>query len=727
MSKDQNQNKEPQCANVDVGLFAEFSGVTYKQWRDAAEQTLKGAPFEKKLVTKTYEGIDLQPIYWQEDIETLSHTASFPGKIPYLRHRDILGYLLEPWRVSQELVDATPALLNQAARNDLERGQTELNVLLDQAALAGMDADAAKTQQVGKGGVSISSSEDMAKMLEDIAIDKAPIYLQAGAVALPALALLISVTKDRKIPLDKLSGCVGMDPLAVLADKGALPYSLQGAYDMMAALPLWAKKNVPALQTIVVQTHPYHNGGGNSVQELAYAMATAVEYVSEMLSRGISIDEITPRIRFSFSVGSKFFMEVAKLRAARLLWTQIVQAFGGQEEAQKMHMHVCTSLWTKTVYDPYVNMLRTTTEAFSGIMGGANSIHVGAFDQVIRPPDEFSRRIARNIQIILEKESKLGVPIDQSGGSWYIEKLTDEVAKKAWSVFQELEAKGGMSKALKEGIPQAQIAKVAAERKTNIGHRRDIFVGTNMYPNLGETPLPPRAVDHEAVQEEQSEQLARFRALRDEKKLKAALGMLAAAKKTAGEELVAAAIAAAQAGATLGDIAEKLRDDAVTPKIQAIPCERGAEIFEALRKAAEQYQTKTGSRPKVFLANMGPIPQHKARADFSTGFFETGGFEVIKNDGFPTVEDAAKAALESKASLVVICSTDDTYPELVPPLAKRIKEASPNVTIILAGYPVDHVDAFKQAGVDDFIHMRANCYEMLRKLQEKKGVAYNGK
>jgi methylmalonyl-CoA mutase len=724
MSKDQNHTREPRGANAEAGLFSEFSRVTYKQWRDAAEQALKGASFEKKLITKTYEGIDLQPIYWQEDIEDLSQAVSLPGEAPYVRHRDTLGYLLEPWRVSQELADASPALLNQAARNDLERGQTELNVLLDQAGQAGLDADAAKMEQVGRGGVSISSGEDIAKMLEGVAIDKIPIYIQAGAMALPVLALLVSVTNDRKVPLGKLSGCVGMDPLAVLAGEGTLPCSLQNAYNTMSALTLWAKKNAAGLQTIVVQGHPYHNGGGSAIQELAYAMATAVEYLSEMISRGLSIDEVAPRIRFSFSVGSKFFMEIAKLRAARMLWTEIIQAFGGKEEAQKMYLHVCTSAWTKTVYDPYVNMLRTTTEAFSGIMGGANSIHVGAFDQVIRPADEFSRRVARNIQIILEKESKLGIPIDQPGGSLYIEKLTDAVAKKAWSIFQEVEAKGGMSRALEEGLPQTQVAKVAAERKTNIGNRRDIFVGTNMYPNLGEKPLLPRVVDHKAVQKEQAEQLSRFRALRDEKGLKEALGKLAKKGKTADENLVGAAVAAAKYGATLGDIAKVLKEDkAVAPKIQAIPIQRGAEIFEALRKAAEQYQTKTGSRPKVFLANMGPIPQHKARADFSAGFFETGGFEVIKNNGFSTVEDAAKAALKSKAMIVVICSTDDTYPEMVPPLTKRIKEASPDMTIILAGYPTDYVDAFRQAGVDDFIHIRANCYEMLLKLQGKKGVA----
>jgi methylmalonyl-CoA mutase len=724
MPKDKNQTKERQGVHKETGLFSEFPHTTYKEWRGAAEEALKGAPFEKKLITKTYEGIDLQPIYGQEDIEKLPHIKSLPGFSPYVRHSEKLGYLADSWKISQELADASPDLLNQAARNDLERGQTELNILIDQAGLTGLDADKAKKDQVGHLGVSVSSIKDMEKMLEGIEIEKVPIYIQAGLMALPVMALLVSAARNKKIPASKLKGCVGMDPLGTLASTGTMPYQLQNAYGNMAALTMWACKEAKGMQTIVVQGHPYHDGGGSSVQELAFAMATAVEYLNEMLARGLSVDDVAPRIRFSFSVGSKFFMEIAKLRAARLLWAKIVSAYGGDETAQKMYMHVSTSLWNKTFYDPHVNMLRTTAETFSGIMGGANSIHVGAFDQVIRPADEFSRRVARNIQIVLEKESKLSIPVDQSGGSWYIEVLTDAVAKKAWTLFQDVEAKGGMFKALEEGFPQSQVQKIAEQRKTNIGHRRDVFVGTNMYPNLLEKPLSPRSVNHSAIQKEQSKQLSGYRSSRDDAKLKSALEKLSKSRSMSDQSLVDTAIKAVLTGATLGDIAGILKDSSdKCTNVTVVNIHRGAEIFEALRKAADVCKEKTGSKPKVFLANMGPIPQHKARADFSTGFLEAGGFEVMKNDGFPAVEAAAKAALESEASIIVICSTDDTYPELVPPLTKLIKQARPGITVILAGYPADHVEAFKQAGVDDFIHIRANCYEMLHKLQGQKGVA----
>ncbi len=700
-------------------MFAEFPGAAYEEWREVAEKSLKGGSFEKKLVTGTYEDIVLQPIYWRQDVAGLPHMASLPGFPPYVRGNEVLGYLVKPWEVSQEFACGDPALLNRVMRSGLERGQTELNILLDRAALAGLDADEAAPGDVGREGVSISSVDDLAAALDGIDLDRIPVYIQAGLMVLPVTALLVAYLRRQGKSADKLRGCIGTDPLGVLVSSGTLPVALENAYDAMAQLTAWARGHAPLLQTIVVRGHPYHDGGGNAVQELAFAMATAVEYLDEMQARGISVDDAAVRMRFSFSVGSQFFMEIARLRAARLVWAQIVRAFGGGEEAQKMFIHVCTSAWNKTIYDPYVNLLRATTEAFAGVMGGADSIQVGAFDQAVRPADEFSRRIARNIQLILQKECKFTMPVDPPGGSWYVEKLTDSIAGKAWSLFQEVEARGGMSGALREGFPQAQVAQTAAKRKANIARRKDIFVGVNMYPNLDEKPLEAHPADHEAVQRRQPASLAGYRLSTDQAGRQAALETLAGAR----ENVVEAAVKAVLAGATLGDLARTLRVPGMSlPAAGAIQAYRGAGIFEQLRKAAEAYRDKTGSRPRVFLANMGPIPQHKARADFTTGFFEAGGFAVIKNDGFPTVEEAARAAVDSGAPVVVICSTDETYPELAPPLTKLIKEAGSGITVILAGYPAEHVEAFKQAGVDDFIHMRSDCYNFLLDLQKRKGV-----
>ena len=704
-------------------LFGEFPSSTYEEWRQVAEKTLKGAPFEKKLISKTYEEIDLQPIYWQEDVAGLPHVASLPGFPPFVRGSEVSGYLVKPWKVSQELACGEPVLLNRAARSALKQGQTELNILLDRASLAGLDADEADSGDVGREGVSVSGVDDIARVLDGIDVERIPIYIQAGLMALPVTALLAAFMRQQGKSTEKLRGCIGLDPLGALARRGTLPGSLKGAYDTMAWLTAWVREHAPQLQTIVVQGQPYHDGGSSAVQELAFAVATAVEYVSEMQARGISVADVARRIRFSFSAGSGFFMEIAKLRAARLVWAEVINAFGGNEDAKKLFMHVCTSAWNKTIYDPYVNLLRTTTEAFAGVMGGADSLHVATFDQAIRPADDFSRRIARNIQIILNEECKFTIPVDPSGGSWCIEKLTDSIARQAWRLFQEIEARGGMFKALQEGFPQAQVAQTAAKRRSNIAQRKDIFVGTNMYPNLNEMPLVVHPVDHEAIQREQSAHLADYRLSVDQARCRLALERLARARESTPESVVEAAIEAALSGATLGGLARALRTAAAAaPAVGAVQIHRGAEIFESLRAASEAYKERTGSLPTVFLANMGPIPQHKARADFTTGFFEVGGFAVLKNDGFPTVEEAALAAVDSKALIVVICSTDDTYPELVGPLTKLIKEDRPDTTVILAGYPADYVDAFREAGVDDFVHIRANCYELLLNLMKQRGV-----
>ncbi|HBC92700.1 MAG TPA: methylmalonyl-CoA mutase, partial [Pelotomaculum sp.] len=681
-------------------LFGDFPYARYEEWRKAAEKSLKGASFEKKLISKTYDGFEVQPIYWQSDVEDLPHMGSLPGFPPFVRGSAALGYFLKPWEISQEFSYGDPVALNQAILHDLERGQTEFNFWLDYAGLAGLDADEAVSEDVGRAGVSISSLADLARVLEGIDLEKTPVYMQAGTMGLPVLALLSAYMRHQGKSTEKLRGCIGMDPLGLLIRTGVLPYSLKDAYDAMAWTTAWAREHAPLLQTVLVQGHPYHDAGGSAVQELAFAAATAVEYLGEMQARGMHVDDVAARMRFSFSSGSDFFLEIAKLRAARLIWSQIAGAFGGSEKAQKMYMHVSTSNWNKTIYDPYVNILRTTTEAFAGVIGGADSINIGAFDRAIRPSDDFSRRIARNIHFILNDEVNLTIPVDPSGGSYYVEKMTDSLARKAWSLFQEVEAKGGMSKALQEGFPQEQAAQTAAKRKANIARRKDIFVGTNMYPNTIEKPLADNPVDYKTMKREQSKLLAGYRASIDKAALQEALNALVEAKAQGGG-VVEAAVKAALSGATLGTLACAVQTEgAVVPSISAINIHRGAEIFEFLRKTSEAYRDKTGSPPRVFLANMGPIPQHKPRADFTTGFFETGGFKVLKNDGFPTVEEAAGAFADSGASIAVICSTDDTYSELVPPLTKLIKDARPDTTVLLAGYPADLVETFRQAGGD---------------------------
>ncbi len=700
--------------------FTEFPTTSYDEWRAAAEATLKGGSFEKKLITKTHEGIELQPMYRAEDVADLPHMGSLPGFAPFVRGTQVLGYKHKPWEVSQELANATPESFNQALLADLERGQTAVNMRLDLATLLGEDANAAEPGRVGKGGLSISCLGDLTSALAGVDLEQTPIFIQTGAAGLPLLAMVLAMLAKQLRSPGKLRGCIGSDPLGELAGSGRLPRSLSGAYDDLAQLTRWAVAKAPGVRTLLVRGHPYHDGGGNAAQELAFALATGVEYLCELQARGVTVDQAAPRVLFAFSLGSNLFMEVAKLRAARMLWDKVVAAFGGGEEARKLHLHARTSGWNKTLYDPDVNMLRATTEALSGVLGGCNSLHIGPKDEVVRVPSDFSRRVARNTHAVLSEEVGLTRAVDPAGGSWYLESLTDTLARKSWELFREVEKQGGMAKALSAGFPQQQVAAVSDQRAKAYAQRRDIFVGTNMYPNPADDPLTPEAIDHIALQQQRTKELKAFRQSTVADARRNALEKLV---KATPDQRVATAATAAVAGATLNELWNVLTTgEQADPVVEPVAIKRGAEPFETLRQRSEEFAKRTGSLPKVFLANMGPIPQHKARADFSRGFLEVGAFEVIGNAGFETTDQAIQAAIASGAQAIVICSTDKTYPELVPPLAKGLKAAKPDTPVLVAGYPADYVGAVKAAGVDDFIHLRANCYALLTKLQNQMGV-----
>lgn len=693
-------------------------------WRKAAEETLKGASFEKRLVSRTWEGIDLQPIYQAKDAQDLTHMGSFPGFAPFVRGIHPAGHHGAPWGICQEFTAGTPEEFNATARHGIARGQTVLNLLLDRATRLGLDPDQAKPGDVAACGVSLFSARDLAQALDGVDLAKVPLFIQAGASALPIFAMLVGWLRKRGLKPEVLRGGIEMDPLGELARDGSLPVPLESAWRDMALLTAWAAKHAPRFQTISVGTHAWHNAGAHAAQELGFALATGARYLREMQARGLGANDTAPRLRFSMSVGSQFFMELAKFRAARLLWAQVVRAFGGNDEAQKLAIHARTSLWNKTVQDPYVNMLRATTEACSGVLGGCDSLHVGPFDEPIRPPDEFSERVARNTQIILLRECHFGQVTDPAGGSWFVESLTDHLARKAWELFQEVEKQGGMAKALLAGWPQGRVEATAKARLDAVSKRREVIVGINQYANPAEDPLPVTFPDYAALQHTRAKQAVDHRTSSANKAEAAVLDLLSRILEAGVDEAVEAAIAAIEQGATLGEITRSLRArDGAMPSAPALRARRAAEPFEKLRAATEAFRKRSGHLPKVFLANMGPPARHKLRADFSRGFFAAGGFEVATNRGFPSVTEAARAATASGAGIVVICSTDETWPELVPPLAQTLKQANPKVVVVLAGLPQEeHVVTFKQAGVDEFIHLRADCAATLAALQRRIGM-----
>jgi len=617
--------------------FDEFEPTTYEAWKAEATTALKGGDFNKRLFTKTYEGITLHPIYVQADVDAINETSSFPGSADYLRGTDAAGYLAAPWAIAQAVKAPTPKEANEQIRHELEKGATAVNVT------------------VGEKGIRLSDTADVKALFAGVDLKKTPVQIDCGASALATLKLFAEAGVDLKA----LKGCVGGDIYGTLLADGQLSASVFALFDEMAE----SVKLAPGLRTVYINGNVYANGGANAVQEIAYCMATAAAYIGALTDRGVDVNAAAASIRFGFSLGSNFFMEIAKLRAARMVFAQIVEAFGGDEEARKINVFARTSSFTKTIYDPYVNILRTTTEAFSGVVGGINAMEVAPLDEPFGSSDEQTTRIARNIQVMMQNEFNLLQPVDPAGGSWYVETITAELANAIWTKFQGVEAKGGIEACILDGSVQADVAAVLEDRFAKLATRSDSAVGTNMYPNVLEKKLERPAVAPVAV---------------------------------TGPAVV---------------------------KAEKIAAHRWTERFEALRERTLAYEARTGKTVDIFLANMGPIPQHKARADFSAGFFEVAHFNMLRNNGFETVEACAEAAVNSGAPVAVICSTDATYPEIVPALTKLIKAKKPDMTVMVAGAPAaEFKDSYLEAGVDDFVHVRANCYEILTKIQDARGI-----
>ncbi|MEW5735710.1 MAG: methylmalonyl-CoA mutase family protein, partial [Thermodesulfobacteriota bacterium] len=560
MAKDDSARKE------DKGLFDEFTAPTYDEWYKEAVASLKGESFEKKVITKTYEDIDVKPLYLRQDIENLAAAYSLPGFSPYLRSDEAAGYLERPWRIAQAVAEPAPQRFSQVAAKEVARGQDALLLSLCPAARRCEDPAGADLADFDR-GLAAFTAADFAAALSGLDMADLPLFLSCGATALPALAL-VAANVDPK----SLAGAVTADPLAELAREGSLPLPLAAAYNSMAQCTQWAIGNAPGLRTIEVSAAPYHDAGASAVQELAYALATGTLYLSAMAERGISVDNAAPRFVFNFSVGRNMFMEIAKLRAARALWAQAVAAMGGNAEAQKMYLCARTSFWTKTAYDPYVNLLRNTIEAFSAVMGGARAITVTPFDAVVRHPDEFSRRVSRNLQLLLREEARFTRPVDPLGGSYALESLTDSVSRRAWAAFQEIQKQGGMETALLTGAPQKACAATAAKKAAAVAKRKDVFVGVNMYPNAQEPSLADAAPDLAAI------------------KKAAVSGVKKAAftKELAdiGSQPVSTAIAAAKAGASLAQILGAMQKPGSPVGVEKLSIRRGAEAFENLRKKA---------------------------------------------------------------------------------------------------------------------------------------------
>ncbi len=695
-------------------LLSEFKASTKEDWRVAAEKLLKGKPFDKVMRHKTLEGIELEPILRKGILDDLPAAKTLPGFDGYLRGTQAAGYNANPWEIAQDLPYGLPAEFNRAIREDLMRGQNALNITLDRATLSGIDPEKAAPGEVGACGLSMACLNDVETAFTEVIPDAVSFHINSGCSGLSIAALFFAWLKKQNVQPETVRGSFNMDPLAVFAATGNLPNKLESLLDEQAILTDYCVLNAPNIRAIGISTTPYHQAGASAVQELGIALATGACYIQQMLERGMEVDAVAKQIRFSLAIGPDFFMEIAKIRSARVLWAKVVEAFGGSKEAQKISLHTRTGLNNKTRNDPYVNMLRTSMEALGSAIAGIDSLCVGNFDETTRLPDSFSRRISRNTHLILQEECELIGVVDPAGGSWTIEWLTNEISTASWSFFQEIEAAGGIESALEQGFIQDEIAKTAGEREKKFNHRRISLIGANVYPNINETPLEANIPDYNQLHKIRVQEIAEAQsALSKDVHAKCKQILEKISDTDDDDERLPLLINAALNGATIGKITEIHRktEDA-QPTIQPLPNKRLAANYEMLRAAADKFKADTGARPKIFLVNLGPLRQHKARADFTRAFFAAGGFEVISPSGFENPEDAVSALKASGSTIAVVCGTDDDYAESFSSYAKVIKTALPETHLVLAGFPGDRENDYRTAGMDDFIFIKSNNFSV---------------
>ncbi|HMO56212.1 MAG TPA: acyl-CoA mutase large subunit family protein [Roseiflexaceae bacterium] len=471
-------------------LLAEFAPSSYADWRRLVERELGDAVFEQALVQRSVEGFERQPIYTAADLAMVPYLDRLPGQSPYLRGNRAHN----SWAICQAITDAEPHQFNHTARHDLAYGLTMLEITLDAASRIGRDADHAEAADVGRGGLSLIHLADLEIALDDIDLAHVPLRMPTNEICLPPAALLIALAR-RRGHTAALHGSIGFDPLATLAVAGMLQAGLTASYDALAALTSWAHQNAPRLATVIVDTGVYHEAGADTADELACGLAAAVAHVRALMARGLPFASIAPHMEWQVALDTQIFSEIARLRAARLLWAKVAAAFDGTAATQRLRIHARSGRRNKSRRDPYVNMLRATLEAFAAVIGGCDSLTVAAFDEVAREPQDLGRRVARNTQIILARESHLADVADAGGGAYAIETLSDTLARTAWQRFQAIEAAGGLQRALEAGLVQQRIAATAASRAADLQQGRSVRVGVNRFADPQHEPLAAAPVD----------------------------------------------------------------------------------------------------------------------------------------------------------------------------------------------------------------------------------------
>ncbi|HXC56581.1 MAG TPA: methylmalonyl-CoA mutase [Rhizomicrobium sp.] len=680
---------------------------TPESWARAAQKELRDKPLDT-LTWRTPEGFDVKPLYTAADLEDFEAGNSLPGQMPYMRGVRSTMYAGRPWTIRQYAGFSTAEESNAFYRKNLAAGQMGLSVAFDLATHRGYDSDHPRVAgDVGKAGVAIDSVEDMKILFGGIPLDKMSVSMTMNGAVIPIMANFIVAGEEQGTPASSLSGTIQNDILKEFMVRNTYIYPPAPSMRIVADIIEYTAKKMPKFNSISISGYHMHEAGATAVQELAFTLADGIEYVRAALAKGLGVDEFAPRLSFFFGIGMNFFMEVAKLRAARLLWSQIMDKFGARNaESLMLRTHCQTSGVSLTEQDPYNNVVRTTIEALASVLGGTQSLHTNSFDEAIALPTEFSARIARNTQLILQNESQVTKVVDPLGGSYYVEALTHALATSARAVIDEVEAMGGMTKAVEAGIPKLRIEEAAARRQARVDRGEDVIVGVNKFQLKTEDALDVRAIDNAQVRLSQIARLKSVKASRDPAKLTAALAALVAGARGKGN-LLELAVEAARARATVGEISDAMesvfgRHRAEIRSIAGVygAAYEGDNEFGAIRGDIEAFAKEEGRRPRMLVAKMGQDGHDRGAKVIATAFADL-GFDVDIGALFQTPEEVAKDAIDADVHVVGISSQAAGHLTLVPMLIDALKaQKADDILVVVGGViPAQDYEALRKAGV----------------------------
>jgi methylmalonyl-CoA mutase len=696
---------------------SEFAPASLEDWARAAAKSAPGGDVDA-LNWLTPDGISVKPLYTAEDTANLAHTNTLPGFEPFIRGPQATMYAVRPWTIRQYAGFSTAEESNAFYRKALAAGGQGVSVAFDLATHRGYDSDHPRvTGDVGKAGVAIDSVEDMKILFDQIPLDKVSVSMTMNGAVLPVLAGYVVAAEEQGVSQDKLSGTIQNDILKEFMVRNTYIYPPEPSMRIIGDIIEYTAQHMPKFNSISISGYHMQEAGANQALELALTLADGKEYVKTATAKGMDVDDFAGRLSFFWAIGMNFYLEIAKMRAARLLWTRIMKGFDAKKPKSLMlRTHCQTSGWSLTEQDPYNNVVRTTVEAMAAVFGGTQSLHTNSFDEAIALPTEFSSRIARNTQLIIQEETHIPDVVDPWAGSYMMESLTHEMADKAWAIIEEVEAMGGMTKAVDSGWAKLKIEAAAAEKQARIDSGKDVIVGVNKYKLKNEDPIEVRDIDNVAVREGQIARLKAIRASRDEAKVQAALAALTAAAENpaasngasgTGGNLLDLSIQAMRLRATGGEVSDALekvygRHRADTQKVTGVYAAAydSAEGWDQLKKEINDFAEAEGRRPRVMVSKLGQDGHDRGAKVVATAFADL-GFDVDIGPLFQTPEECARQAIENDVHAVGVSTLAAGHKTLVPAIIAELKKQGADDIIVFVGgvIPRQDYEMLYEAGV----------------------------